>query len=142
MDTTPNNETPDSHPNQPNTPNDETPPNDTSEYDKLYSDPDLTPEKLNDKLNDYARAYQQEFETRTQAQPEDVELHTRDFFKRNVHCAAAQVVWLSSNADSETVRLNASKAILAYAFEDAKNDGDPFKQLMRELTSKPLPTSK
>jgi hypothetical protein len=108
---------------------------DNSEFDALYNDPDLTPEKLNDKLNEYAKAYQQEFEMTVTETPADTEKLTRDFFKKNAASAAAQIVWLSSNADSETVRLNASKTVLTMAFEDAKNDGDPFKELLRGLSN-------
>lgn len=105
-----------------------------TEFLDIYNDPDLTPDKLNTVLNEYAQAYKEEFELKSQEAPENVEEHTRDFFKRNSAASAAQIVWLSNNADSETVRLNASKTVLTMAFADAKADGDPIKQLLNDLT--------
>jgi hypothetical protein len=64
---------------------------------------------------------------------ENVERYTRDFFRKNLAQAAAQVVWLSSNASSDSVRLNACKIIIKEALEDARSEGDPLKELLGQL---------
>jgi len=92
------------------------------DFDELMADEDLTPEKLQAKLNDYHAAFEQEFTVAVEKSPDNVIEYTTDFFKKNVAMAAAQIVWLAGNAESETV-----------AGKDAKGDGDPFKKLFAEL---------
>lgn len=95
---------------------------------------ELTPESLQEQLNSYHKAIAEEFETKTSAVPEKLEEYTSDYFKQNVHFAARQIVWLSANAESETVRANCSKFVIQQAFADSEKDGDPIRDLMNELT--------
>jgi hypothetical protein len=95
---------------------------------------EVTEENLQQKLNEYAAAFRQEFEESTKNSPDNVEEYTRDFFKKNIHSAAAQIVWLSNNAASESVRLAASKLVVHEALTDARADGDPIKELLASLT--------
>lgn len=97
---------------------------------------ELTEANLQQKLNEYSLALKQEYETKTKERPDDLEEHTRDYFKDNLHNAAHQVVWLSNNADSESVRLSSCKLIIATALEQSKADGDPIAGLLAELTGK------
>lgn len=110
-----------------------------SDFDELNEQADkgeLTPEKLQDRLNSYHEAFRQEFESQIKSDPENVEEYTQDFFKKNVHSAAAQIVWLSNNADNESVKLNAAKYVVEQALRDANKDGDPIKDVLKELTAK------
>lgn len=103
-------------------------------------EPAVTDESLMAELNAYAEALRQEFaESQAHDTPADVETHTRDFFKKNVQDAALQVVWLAHNSDSDSVRLRASQFIIKEAFDEAVREGDPIKDLMRELTKSPSP---
>jgi hypothetical protein len=99
------------------------------------NDLELTPERLQETLNNYAEAFRQEFETSTAASPENVEEYTRDFFKRNIHSAAAQIVWLANNASSESVKLKACTTIVHEALAPSTTPDDPIKQLMLELSA-------
>lgn len=67
----------------------------------------------------------------------NVEKYTRNFFKQNLPDAAAQIVWLSCNSDSDSVRLRASKMIVDIALDDARQDGDPLKELLNSLKKTP-----
>src|SRR5262252_1928629 len=103
-------------------------------------EPAVSDESLMAELNAYAEALRQEFaESQAHDTPADVETHTRDFFKKNVQDAALQVVWLAHNSDSDSVRLRASQFIIKEAFDEAVREGDPIKDLMRELTKSPSP---
>lgn len=95
---------------------------------------ELTEASLQQKLNEYSAALKQEYETKTAASPENLEEFTRDFFKKNVHSMAAQVVWLANNAESESVQLSACKYGIGLAFAQSEEDGDPIKNLLKELT--------
>jgi hypothetical protein len=106
------------------------------DFDELNNDPELTEEKLQKKLNDYAAAIRQEFEESTKASPENVEEYTSDFFKKNIHAAAAQIVWLSVNADTDSIRLRASKMVVDLALAQTRADADPVKDLLKQLTVK------
>lgn len=94
--------------------------------------------ELQTKLQQYQRAIEQEYTESLKSKPgEELQL-TQDFFKSHMSLFAAQIVHLAEHADSETVRLNASKLGLSVAMDDARADGDPIAQLLRELTkSKP-----
>jgi 2-keto-4-pentenoate hydratase len=107
-----------------------------SEFDELNNDPELTQEKLQEKLNSYAEALRSEFEESTKESPENVEEYTRDFFKKNIHHAAAQIVWLAANSTSDSVRLRASQIVVSEALTDARADGDPIKDILAELAKK------
>lgn len=105
------------------------------EFNDMMNDPELTQETLQKKLNDYSAAIRQEFEESTKADPNNYEEYTRDFFKKNIHSMAAQVVWLANNSDSDSVRLSACKYGIDMALAQSKEDGDPIKALLSELTS-------
>lgn len=108
----------------------------SDDFDRLNKKADegeLTPAMLQEELNKYAEAYRQEFEVATAKAPEDAAEAARDFFRKNLATAMAQVVWLSVNADSETVRLNASKSIITLALAESRDDGDPVKKILAEL---------
>jgi hypothetical protein len=108
------------------------------EFEKLSDLADageLTQENLQEMLNGYANALQQEFEANVAKSPDDVEVYTRDFFKKNVHSAAAQIVYLSNNAFSESVRLKAASLVITEALKDSRADGDPIRDLLKELAA-------
>jgi hypothetical protein len=104
------------------------------DFEKLNDDPDLTQEKVQDMLNGYAQAFREEFEEKTKKAPENVIEYTQDFFKKNINAAAAQIVWLTTNSTSDAIRLAASKYVIEQASKDAKADGDPIKQMLKQLT--------
>lgn len=82
----------------------------------------------------YALAVQQEYERAeaTSTIP-NVVTSTRDFFKKHVDVAAAQVLYLAIHSTSDSVKLNASKLIITEALADARAAGDPIKDLLDEL---------
>jgi hypothetical protein len=104
------------------------------ELDSLADRGELTKESLQEELNKYVEAFQQEYETASQEQPENVEEFTRDFFKKNVPAAAAQIVWLANAAESENVRASMSKYVIEAAMATANADGDPIKELLSSLS--------
>ena len=67
----------------------------------------------------------------------NVEKYTRQFFRQNLPDAAAQVVWLSCNSTSDSVRLRACQIIIKEALEDARAEGDPIKDLLHDLAKIP-----
>jgi hypothetical protein len=94
----------------------------------------------------YAKALQEEFskedeENQALAGLEDpvsnVEKYTRQFFRQNLPDAAAQIVWLSANSTSDSIRLRASTFIVKEALEDARAEGDPIKDLLQSLALTP-----
>lgn len=94
----------------------------------------------------YAKALQEEFAREsTLDNPlshlddpvSNVEKYTRKFFRQNLPDAAAQVVWLSANSTSDSIRLRASTFIIKEALEDARQEGDPIKDLLHELSQTP-----
>jgi hypothetical protein len=85
-------------------------------------------------LNEYHKALEEEFKVSSAKTPENVEELTHEFFKNNSAYAAAQIAWLSQHADSESVRLNAAKYIIDKGALDARADGDPIKDLLKQLT--------
>jgi hypothetical protein len=93
---------------------------------------------LQKELVAYQQAIKAEYELSKNGVPENVEELTRDFFKTQAAAAAAQVVWLANNAHNESTRLSAAKAVIEYALADANKDGDPIKDILKEL--KALPT--
>lgn len=109
---------------------------DFQELNELADKGELTQENLQSKLNEYHKAFAEEFETKTKAAPENVEQYTRDFFKENIHMAAAQIVWLAGNAESESVRLRACSTIVSEALQDARASGDPIKDIINGLKAK------
>lgn len=113
------------------------------EYERLSDLADsgeLTQEKLQETLNKYAAALQQEFEDSTNKNPENIEEYTRNFFKNNIYAAAGQIVFLSNNSESDSIRLRASQFIVQQALADCHDDGDPIKDLLKELAKSPAPT--
>lgn len=94
----------------------------------------LNQDKLQEELKKYQEAIKAEYEASTKDNPDDVEEYTQEFFKRNINQAAAQIVWLSLNAESETVRLSSSKYIVERALKQSETDKDPVKALIESLT--------
>ena len=92
--------------------------------------------KLQDELRRYQAAIKQEYESACSSDQEQVEEYTRDYFKRNINMAAAQIVWLSEHAESESARLSASKYVIEAALKQSEKDADPIKSLLSEITSK------
>ena len=111
---------------QPSTPRD---------FDSLMGDDSLTQESLQAELNKYAEAFRQEYELNTNVDPSNVEEYTKDFFRKNVHSAAAQIVWLANNAESESVRGNMAKYVVEAAVAEGDAAGDPIKDLLKKLTA-------
>jgi hypothetical protein len=93
----------------------------------------LTPDKLQEELKKYRDAYQQEFEIAQKIAPENCEEHARDFFKKNLPELCAQIVWLATNATSESIQLSASKFSIELAIDASKGDGDPVKEMIKRL---------
>jgi len=98
-------------------------------------------DNLQKELAAYQAAIKQEYELSKSGIPENVEEITRDFFKANAASAAAQIVWLSNNAHSESTRLAAAKTVIAEALADARADGDPIKDLLKELKTQEVPVT-
>jgi len=124
----------------------------TNPQDPENQEPDklefgLSDEALQKELHSYAAALRQEFElqqNKTQTHQEDhqnVERYTRDFFKKNLAHAAAQIVWLSSNSTSDSIRLKASQFIVKEALAASRDDGDPISELLRSLQSPSQPAT-
>lgn len=109
-------------------------------YEELDSDPQLTEKSLQEKLNAYRKAHEQEFKLAASAEEEVIKA-TEDFFKKQTPDAAAQIVWLAHNAESETVQANMCKFIIQMGTQDAKRDGDPIKELLADLKKKPVSVS-
>jgi len=104
----------------------------------------LSDEALQKELHSYAAALRQEFElsqskTKDDESAQNVERYTRDFFKKNLAHAAAQIVWLSSNSTSDSIRLKASQFIVKEALAGAQADGDPISELLRSLQTSTQP---
>jgi len=118
---------------------------DESEDNQLSFGP--TDDQLAKELRDYAKALRQEFARETEEENStrdledpvsNVEKYTRQFFRQNLPDAAAQIVWLSCNSSSDSVRLRACQIIIKEALEDARQEGDPIKDILNDL--KKLPT--
>lgn len=97
--------------------------------------PELTEESLQQKLQKYHQAFEQEFNESVKSEPDKVTEQTLDYFKKEVPSAAAQIVWLAHNAESESVRKDCLKFVIQQGLSDARKDGDPIKKLMEELAS-------
>lgn len=105
----------------------------------LTHNPDLTEEEIAEIRSiheNYILALKQEFESNQQKEPESVRQFTDDFMKKHVPAAAAQIVWLSMYAESETVKLNASKTIVSIAREQEDTGKNPIGDLINSLTKK------
>ena len=116
-------------------------------------DPDNTPlyfgptdPEIKKMRENYAKALQEEFAREDEQTQElsgledpvsNVEKYTRKFFRQNLPDAAAQIVWLSANSSSDSIRLRASTFIVKEALEDARLEGDPIKDLLNSLKMTP-----
>lgn len=105
------------------------------EFPDLDPNQEHTPESLAAMLHKYGKAVREEFElSQTDATAEDnAEKFSVNFAKKNLGNNLAQVQWLAQNSSSDSVRLNASKFLVELARDDASRDGDPIKDLMKEL---------
>lgn len=90
---------------------------------------------LQAQLEKYKAAIESEYKLAVENAPEQVAEHTKEFFKNQAAQAAAQIAWLCMNAESESVRLSASKYIIDRGVADSASDGDPIKELLTQLTS-------
>lgn len=93
----------------------------------------ITDPQTLEELRLYTKALREEYEERVAETPDNVEEHTSEFFKASVPYAAAQIVWLSQNADSESVKLNASKMVLTMALKEEQDAKNPLADLLRGL---------
>jgi len=113
--------------------NQDQPENDPTDGSELFGPSDAA---LQAELANYKKALEQEFASHpdpADRAAENVEKYTRDFFKKHMASAAAQIVWLSANSTSDSVRLRACQIIVKEALEDARADGDPVKDLLKDL---------
>jgi len=126
-----------------------TEPTNNEDSDALQFGP--TDEELAKELKSYAKALREEFARETAEENStsgltepvsNVEKYTRQFFRQNLPDAAAQIVWLSCNSDSDSVRLRACQIIIKEALEDARVEGDPIKDLLSDLKKIPTATNK
>jgi hypothetical protein len=111
----------------------DSPSTDKPDHSDLFGPSD---DALQAELHKYAKALREEFERAPNPDDrpaENVEKYTRDFFKKHLASAAAQIVWLSANSTSDSVRLRACQIIVKEALEDARADGDPVKDLLKDL---------
>lgn len=112
------------------------------ELDAMADAGELDEATLMHELQKYQQAIKEEFEMSLKNAPvEDTEEYVRDFFRKNIASAAAQVAWLAIHSDSDSVKLNASKYMLAMAIDEANGEGDPIKNLLKDLQTKPAPTA-
>jgi lipid II:glycine glycyltransferase (peptidoglycan interpeptide bridge formation enzyme) len=98
--------------------------------------PQLTDEQaasLQAELSKYKTAMEEEFKLEAERDPENILDHTAQFFRAHVPSAAAQIQYLSENADSESVRLAACKMIIERGLAEGLAGGDPIKALLNEL---------
>lgn len=103
------------------------------DFDELMSDPNLDQKMGETELQKYAKALQQEFEKKSAVEPDNVEVYLKEFWKANVHSAAAQIVWVSNHSTSDTARLAASKFIVQEAFAEEQAGQDPVRDLLKQL---------
>lgn len=101
---------------------------------------DDSPESLEAKLHAYHEAIQAEFKLVEAAHEDNAEDAAIDFAKKNLPNNLAQVQWLACNSTSDAVRANCAKYMITLAREDANNEGDPIKKLLKKLTA-PAPAS-
>jgi hypothetical protein len=103
----------------------------------------LSDKALSEELHKYAAAIRSEFElsqSKAITDETNVEKYTRDFFKKNLAHAAAQIVWLSSNSTSDSIRLKASMFIVKEAVAGSVAEGDPMAELFKQLRM-PVPAT-
>lgn len=84
-------------------------------------------------LNNYSEALRSEFEMSIAVEPDNVPEYTHKFFREHVSIAAAQIVHLAVNAESDTVKFSASKFIVNAGMAEAMLEGDPIKDLLKQL---------
>ena len=122
-------------------PTDDTP--DTPDDSPLNFGP--TDPEIKAMRENYAKALQEEFSREDEQTSishlddpiSNVDKYTRKFFRQNLPDAAAQIVWLSANSSSDSIRLRASTFIVKEALEDARLEGDPIKDLLSSLQMTP-----
>lgn len=107
------------------------------DFDEL-NESEHSEKSLQEELNKYRKAYQEEFEAKVEnAAPDNIEEYTREFFKQNISTAAAQIVFLSGNGETDSIKLRASKMVVDLALADSAADGDPIKEFLRSLQKQP-----
>jgi len=113
-------------------------------FDEFEEKQELTEADLQAQLAAYQAAIRAEYEVQSsEAQtPREMEEITGDFFRRNASSAAAQIVWLSQNSSSDSVRLAAAKYVIDRGFKEQAESGDPIKEIIAGLQAndkKPQP---
>lgn len=98
---------------------------------------ELTQESLQQKLQAYHAALKSEFEVTSEKDKKAQEDVSRDYLRKHVPVALAQVVHLAQFSTSDSVRLNASKFIIGESFKDEAEKGDPIADLIEQLNKKP-----
>ena len=109
-------------------------------FEELSSDAELDEAKLQQELAKYRKAFAEEFEVSLKSEeaakdPTKAHEYLKHFFKQNLPMAAAQIAWLSQNAQAESVKLAASKYVVEHALEDSKKDGDPVAAILAALNA-------
>jgi hypothetical protein len=120
-------------------------PNSVPDPDNPKSDTssDISDPSLQARLQDYYRAIQSEFDTATNdGDSGDQEVYAeavRKSLRQHMPTAVATIVNLSISAESENVRLNASKYIIEVGLDMDKGAGksDPLADLVKQLTKQP-----
>lgn len=105
-------------------------------FDELMKKADngeLTQDKMEEIIREYAQSVREEFKIAAEADPDNIEEYARDFGRKHAGEALAQIHFLMHNADSETVKMNAAKYIVGLATDESSRDGDPVKQIVKEL---------
>src|SRR5512146_409607 len=88
------------------------------------SDDELTEDTLQRKLNEYHAALAGEFRVAAEAtekQNGDVEELARDYARKLVPNAVAQIAWLAEHSTSDSVRLAAYKELIKLAKSEEKD---------------------
>lgn len=98
---------------------------------------ELSSRELEYIMQEHARMVREEFEAATAENPENAEKAKVDFCRNHMGTSLAQIQWLSLNADSESVRLAASKFLVQGAIDESEREGDPIKELMQKLQAAP-----
>lgn len=107
------------------------------ELNKLADQGKLTMNDMDRVLQEYAKSVREEFEIITKTDPNNFEEAARDFGRNHGGEALSNILFLAGKADSETVRLSASKYIVELGRKESTEEGDPIKKLLKELAEQP-----
>ncbi len=99
-----------------------------------------TREELNAQLKAYQEAIASEYVIAQASESEQTRVKLSDYFRANANTAAEQIVYLSTNAESESVAASCSKYIIDHAFAGSE-ESDGITELMRQLSLSPNETA-